>query len=576
MRRPLLWAAFGIALVPLIWQSVVMLREGFFWQDDFRYVARAVEAPLSTLFDDYNGHLMPGQFLLVWLVTAIAPLNFTVAALPVLALYGLAMWMFWRLLVRLFGARWELLAPFAAFTFSPLILVSTRWWAFALQLIPLLVAMIGAIDAQVRYVRTGKGLWAGLLWVFAGVLFWQKALVIVPVLVAVTALLSPEPGRLRWAFRTHWRSLTAHIALMLALGIGYALLSAGNVAAERSAAHEWVRLTARMIADTFLPGVLGGPWSVGIDGATAWSVPPLPVRIITWVLAAVIIGVGLRFGRDRAGLAWLTLAGYLALAVAAVGVARLSFIGEVIGGDPRYVADAVPVAILCACFAFLPLDQPSAEVLTKKHVALAAGVALLLAGSVATTVTATQRTDQQTARAYAQTLAQSLRDNTGVVVYDRPVPLELMSIWFGRNANVSELVRTMHGQGVRFDEPSDDMRIVDDQGRLRPLNVFPLAEGPQGPTPECGYLIGPNPVEIPLSKPVGSPRQVLRIGYFTGATGTGVLRVGDQQIPIRWESGVHNLHVVVENPFDKITLWSTQIPKGVCVGNIVAGAPMPG
>ncbi|TWP51809.1 glycosyltransferase family 39 protein [Lentzea tibetensis] len=567
-----------VALVPLVWQSVVVLREGFFWQDDFRYVIRTVDVPLSldVLFTDYNGHLMPGQFLLVWLVTAIAPLNFTVAAVPVLVLHGVAMAMFWRLLTRLFGSRWVLLIPFAAFTFSPLILVSTRWWAFALQLIPMLVAVIGAIDAQVRHVLTGRNrdLVYSLLWVFAGMLFWQKALVVVPVLFAVTAMLAPEPPRVRWALRNHWRSLAAHAGLLVVLAIGYAVLNTTDVSGRPTAAIDWLRLTKRMLSDTLVPGLFGGPWDVGIEGETAWAVPPLPVAIGLNALFVVLILAGLWIGGRRAGLAWLTLAGYTAIAIAMVGVARLWVIGSVIGGDPRYVADVVPIAILCASFAFLtPVTVTEyAPRPVRTGIAFAA-TSVLVVASVATTTTATALSDQPAARAYVQTLRSNLRASTSVVLYDVATPVELMNVWLGSLANVSQLVKTMPDVRPRFDEPSEDMRVVDEHGNVRPLALLPIATGKPGPTPNCGYLVGPNPTEIPLSAPVTSPRQVLRLSYFTGAPGTAVLRVGGQEIPINWDQGVHNLNIVIDKPFDQVTLWSTETPAGVCVGGVMVGAP---
>src|SRR5215475_825710 len=69
-------AALGLAV--FAWHTWLTLR-GYFWQDDFRYLTLAATKPLgSLLVTGYSGHLMPGQFLLVWLLTAVAPMKYTV------------------------------------------------------------------------------------------------------------------------------------------------------------------------------------------------------------------------------------------------------------------------------------------------------------------------------------------------------------------------------------------------------------------------------------------------------------------------------------------------------------------
>ncbi|HEX2416847.1 MAG TPA: hypothetical protein VHJ83_01810, partial [Micromonosporaceae bacterium] len=100
---PMIIVAVSLATVMTIWHAVVMLR-GYFWQDDFLYVYRAATMPLfEYLGQDYNGHFMPGQFLLAWMVTRWAPLNWEIAVLPLIAVQILGYVLFWRLLVRMFG-----------------------------------------------------------------------------------------------------------------------------------------------------------------------------------------------------------------------------------------------------------------------------------------------------------------------------------------------------------------------------------------------------------------------------------------------------------------------------------------
>ncbi len=140
----------GVPFLVHAWATL----NGYFGQDDFILTYRAAHAApydLGFLFQDYSGHLQPGAFLLAWIVTAVAPLNHTVAVLPLLAVHAVTLWLCWRVLTRLFGRRWAILPPFAVFAASPLILFPTLWWAYAMQLFPLLLAMFAALHAHLRY-----------------------------------------------------------------------------------------------------------------------------------------------------------------------------------------------------------------------------------------------------------------------------------------------------------------------------------------------------------------------------------------------------------------------------------------
>jgi hypothetical protein len=103
-------AAAAIGAAAWAWHAAVVLR-AYFVQDDCRYLHDAAHTPLTPgyLWPNYHGNLMPGQFLLVWLVDRIAPLNHTVAVAPVLALAAVAMALMWSCLVALCGRRPALL-----------------------------------------------------------------------------------------------------------------------------------------------------------------------------------------------------------------------------------------------------------------------------------------------------------------------------------------------------------------------------------------------------------------------------------------------------------------------------------
>src|SRR5262249_15893342 len=166
----------------------------------------------------YSGHLMPGQFLLVWLLTAVAPMKYTVAVLPVLALQAVGYVLTWKLLVRLYGHRWAILVPYAVVVCSPLVLAATMWWAYALQLIPLELSLPAALYAHVGYLQTGlrRDAVLGLVWTAVGLACWEKALLIAPVVFGVTVVLNPHGGLLS--------RLVVTLRRYRRLWIGYAVL----------------------------------------------------------------------------------------------------------------------------------------------------------------------------------------------------------------------------------------------------------------------------------------------------------------------------------------------------------------
>jgi hypothetical protein len=139
-----------LVVVQLLWRTWAGF-QGFYWQDDFIYLWQASRQPLTSeyLMQDYHGHLMPAQFLLVWLLTRLAPREHAMSVLIVLLIQAAASVLMWVLARRLFGARWAALVPLAVYLFSPLTLTSFLWWAAALQALPLQLAMIVACWAHV-------------------------------------------------------------------------------------------------------------------------------------------------------------------------------------------------------------------------------------------------------------------------------------------------------------------------------------------------------------------------------------------------------------------------------------------
>ena len=56
----------------------------------------------------------------------------------------------------LFGRRQAILVPLAVFLFCPLQLAGIAWWSVVLNILPLELGLLMAVDAHVRYLRGGR------------------------------------------------------------------------------------------------------------------------------------------------------------------------------------------------------------------------------------------------------------------------------------------------------------------------------------------------------------------------------------------------------------------------------------
>ncbi|HEV2784037.1 MAG TPA: hypothetical protein VGX25_32010 [Actinophytocola sp.] len=583
-RVPLAALALLIGAAPFAMHAWAALN-GYFWQDDFIITYRAAQAsPFDPdyLFQAYNReHLAPGMLLLAWLVTWIAPLSYPVAVLPLLAMQALASVLFWRLLVRCFGPRPALLVPFAVFTASPLILLPTLWWAYGVQLIPLLLTMVGALGAHVRYLTGGRRRDAGyaLLWTAAGMAFYEKAALLPALLLAVTILLAPPGERwaLGWALRTHRRVWLSQLGLLAGYAAVYLSVSSPAVGAPGTGGGRYADLAGRLLLDTFLPGVFGGPLGAA-GGGVSWHPPGLAVRILAAALAAGVVIGGLIVGGRRARHAWLLLAGYLAADLALVALTRLGLVGSLVGADPRYVADAVPVAVLFAAFAYLrpleslpePTHRPRPRLRTVLMTVL---VVAFAANATVSHLRLAPAAQAAHAKRYVATAAAELSRTPGIVLYDGGVPVDILINWFGRDARASRVIGLLPGP-PRFDLPAETMYQLDSTGRPRPIERLDDAVTDiPGTARDCGHLIDDRPTPVGLTAGVRG-KLLARVEYFTGDGGPGWVTVAGRTIRVDFERGVHTLHIPVDGELDTLTFRRATPVAPVCVTKVIVGEPV--
>ncbi|RZS43032.1 hypothetical protein EV193_1027 [Herbihabitans rhizosphaerae] len=581
---PLTAIAIVVGTIPFAAHAWAAMR-GYFAHDDFliTFLAeRGNPVDFGYLFQDYNGHLAPGLFALAWVVTWLAPLSYPAAVLPILIMQAATSILLWRLLVRLFTARPAILVPFAAVTFSPLILFTTLWWAYAAQFVPYLLAMVGALLAHTRHVQTGERRQAivAAVWVLVGLAFYEKAVLIPVLMFGITTALAPHGrARLLWTVRQYWRLWLGYGVLIGAYAGLYLGLTEGQRAGNDIGGR--LELVKRMVLDTLLPGLYGTDLHPAAGGSAGVLPPATAWQVVTIVASVGLIVGGLVVGRGRAALAWLLLAGYVAVGVALVAVARLHLVGPVIGTDGRYVADIVPVAALCAAIAFLR-PSTSEQAPPRRHglplparLLVAAVVAALAAGAMSSFLRLAPALRFGSAREYVANARAALIDDPGIVIYDRSVPEDVMISWFGPNARPSRVIGLLPGP-PRFNRPTDALYLLDDNGTPRPLtSLTNTVTGARGPVPDCGWSVNEQITGIQLNGPIIA-RQVLKLEYYTARAGAGTITVGGQSTKVDFKPGLQELYLVLDHAdgsAQSVDVSRAQPGPPVCVAGVTIGEP---
>ena len=195
------WVARTAAALIVVQLAIraVLAFGGYFYWDDLILIGRAGTQGLLSpeyLFDDHDGHVMPGAFLVAGGITRLAPLNWIGPAISLLVMQLLASLALLRALHVILGWRPVLLVPLTFALFTPLGVPGFAWWAAALNSLPMLAAMAWVCADAVLLVRTGNRRYAitGLAVYLGGLLFFEKAAVIPFVAFTIAALLAYVSG----------------------------------------------------------------------------------------------------------------------------------------------------------------------------------------------------------------------------------------------------------------------------------------------------------------------------------------------------------------------------------------------
>src|ERR1700737_4317262 len=280
--------AAALIAVQMVVRAVLAFRGYFYW-DDLILTGRAGTQGLLSpayLFDDHDGHVMPGAFLVAGAITRLAPLNFIGPAISLVVLQLLASLALLRTLHVILGWRPVLLLPLTFALFTPLSVPAFAWWAAALNSLPMLAALAWVTGDAVLLVRTGNHRYAvtGLVVYFGGLLFFEKAAVIPVVAFTIAALYAhvTGSGSVADVWRRGARLWVSALTVTAAWIAGY-LVGVDQKRWGFDITMTW-DLLSRAVTDGIVPGLVGGPWDwQRWAPASPSATPPVTVMVLGWL-----------------------------------------------------------------------------------------------------------------------------------------------------------------------------------------------------------------------------------------------------------------------------------------------------
>jgi hypothetical protein len=585
-------AAGALIAVQLVVRAVLAFGGYFYW-DDLILIGKAgthnLLAP-SYLFDDHDGHVMPGAFLVAGIIIRLAPLNWTWPAVSLLVLQLLASLALLRALYVILGWRPVLLIPLTFALFTPLGVPGFAWWAAALNSLPMLAALAWVCSDAILLMRTGQQRYAvtGVLVYFGGLLFFEKAAVIPFVAFAVTALLCHVNGdrSLGSALATAWRAGLRLWVAALALTAAWVALYLAVVNQRRwssDVSMTW-QLLVRSVTHGIVPGLAGGPWHWDRWApASPWATPPPAVMALGWLVLAGTVAVSL-LRKERIGPVWLTAVGYAVACQVPIYLMRSSKQTALeLAQTLRYLPDLVVVLALLAAVALSAPNRrtgPRRLDASPKRTAVTVGLAVLFAASslysTATFLTSWRDNPVQPYLRNARADLAAAHAASDAPLLDQEVdPLILQRVAAPENL-ASHLFALLRDR-PEFASATTQLRMFDRSGRLINARVTWVRTIVPGPMPQCGYFAQPDkPARMVLDGPLLPADWTVELNYLANSDGSMTLSMTHgPEVKVPVHPGLNRVFARLPGAGEAITVRANTTALALCIASGPVGFVAP-
>ena len=579
--------AAALVAVQLAIRAVLAFRGYFYW-DDLILTGRAGTQGLLSpayLFDDHDGHVMPGAFLMAGGITRIAPLNWIGPAISLVVLQLLASLALLRALHVILGWRPVLLVPLTFALFTPLGVPGFAWWAAALNSLPMLAALAWVCGDAIMLVRTGHQRYAvtGLLVYVGGLLFFEKAAVIPFVAFTIAALYAhvTSSGSVLEVWRRGLRLWVASLAVTAAW-IGVYLVVVDQKRWSFDVAMTW-DLLSRSVTHGIVPGLVGGPWDwQRWAPASPWATPPVVVMMLGWVALAAVVAVSV-VRKERIGVVWLTAVGYAIACQIPIYLMRSSrFTALELAQTLRYLPDLVVVLALLAAVGLCAPNRSGSTWLDasrRRTAVLACCLIFFAASSLYSTATFLRSWRDNPAQPYLQNAQAGLaaaHAASDAPMLDQEVdPLVLQRV--ASPENLASHMFALLPDRPEFASATTNLRMLDVSGRLVDAKVTWVRTIVPGPSPQCGYLVQPDfPVKMPLDGPLLPSDWTVEINYLANSDGSMTMSLSEgKEVKVPVRPGLNRVFVRLPGAGDAINVRANTAALSVCIASGPVGFVAP-
>lgn len=563
---------------------------GFFYaHDDYLIRARAAwEGWLSPalLVAPWDGHLMPAALAAAQVPSKLGNFDYGWVAAMLVAMSLVVGVLLRRFLLRHFGDRPRILLPLGLYVLSIPVLQATVWWAAAINMVPLLACIVLASDGALRRASAGSGGTARILLAAGvGLCFFEKAVLIAPLVVGLLWTLTPGSGgsALRAVVRRDRWVIAGLVAQLAVWSVVYSAVYPDRDLRMPSTAVLGDQLGTGLVQG-FLPSLAGGPWRWESAG-TGYDVVQISAVLQGVLLAFVAVGLVLLWRRGpRAARSIVVLVLYCLSALLLVNIGRQDY-PSIAFAVPRYFADLTVVTAIVLALSTMRLSRdPAPEMLREpvlawsgRHVlAAAVAVQLLVVSFAASAVGLNQRMAESSQQPWVASALATTRDlPAGEPVLDGTVPDPVLwafyypSTRFSRFFAATDIAR-------RFQDTVPRLTVYDGTGALVPGHVEGLRSRP-GPVPECGYLLRDRPVRLPMESEVIPWAHVVQVAFI--ATKPSLLEIrpdAGSPTTVSIPAGLSDVFTYVDGGGWGYQLTALTPGASVCVDVIRVGSAVPG
>ncbi|MGB3285562.1 hypothetical protein [Mycolicibacter algericus] len=574
------WAALALIAAQLGVRAVVAFGGYFYW-DDLILIGRAGTHELlspSYLFDDHDGHVMPGAFLLAGVLSRLWPLQWAAPAASLVVLQLLASLALLRALRVILGWRPVLLVPLVFALFCPLGLPAFAWWAAALNSLPMCAALAWVCADAILLARTGNRRYAltGTVVYAGGLLFFEKAAVIPFVAFTGCALLHHVTGG-RGAVVATWQAGARLWAATLAVTGGWIAVYLAVVNQRRwSLDLDMTRdLLWRSVTHGIVPSLAGGPWTwARWAPASPWALPGPAVMALGWLVLAGLLAVS-SARKHRLVPVWLAAAGYAAACQVPIYLMRSSaFTALELAQTLRYLADLVVVLAILGAVGMCAPNRDASRWLDASpwRTAVVSCLAVTFtASSLYSTATFLARWRDDPARPYLHNALPALaaaRVESDAPLLDQEVdPLVLQRVVYPENlaSHLFALVRDR----PEFASATPRLRMLTSVGTLTDAQVTWVRSIVAGPVPQCGYLVQPDlPVTLGLDGPLLPADWTAEINYLANVDGAMTLSLSDgPDVRVQVRPGLNRVYVRLPGGGHNVTARADTAALSVCIAS---------